>query len=323
LLASPTIGNRLHWAQRQQLNMSQFPHDEFAKNLFELLLTPFGGVEVERGVQPEAKAVDIYFQPTQPIPPNHQIGLLARCITQSAIFEPFRNPVGVGEIQMCIAKLFEIQQELTRERKRLKQTDTAEIKPQLWILTPTLAAPTLAGFGAVQDPEWGQGVYLSPVHLQTGIIVIHQLPRTPETLWFRLMGKGTVQENAITEVANLPANSPYKGNALDLFLSLKLELESKQSIEPEERNLAMRLSALYIEKIQEAQQVGEARGRQEGRTEEGQALILRQLTRRVGNVSIKTETQVKALSLAQLEDLGEALLDFAQMSDLLAWLDGI
>jgi hypothetical protein len=306
--------------------MSQFPHDEFAKNLFELLLTPFGGVEIERGVQPEAKAVDIYFQPSQPIPPDHKIGLLAQCITQAAIFEPFRNPVGIGEIQMCIAKLFEIQQELTRERKRLKQPDGAAVKPLLWILTPTLAAPTLAGFGAVNDLDiWARGVYLLPTHFQTGIIVIHQLPRTPETLWFRLMGRGTVQENAIGEVADLPANSRYKGNALDLFLSLKLELESKQSIEPEERNLAMRLSALYIEKIQEAQQVGRAEGRQEGRTEgrteEGQALILRQLTRRVGNVPIETETQVKALSLARLEELGEALLDFTQMGDLLAWLD--
>jgi hypothetical protein len=210
--------------------MSQFPHDEFAKNLFELLLTPFGGVEIERGVQPEAKAVDIYFQPSKPLPREHNIGLLARCITQAAIFEPFRNPVGVSEIQMCIAKLFEIQRELVRERKRLKQPDSPEFKPRLWILTPTLAAPTLAGFGAVNAPEWGQGVYLLPTHFQTGVIVIHQLPRTPETLWFRLMGRGTVQENAISEVAELPANSPYKGNALDLFLSLKLELESKQSI---------------------------------------------------------------------------------------------
>jgi hypothetical protein len=106
--------------------MSQFPHDEFAKNLFELLLTPFGGVEIERGVQPEAKAVDIYFQPSKPLPLEHDIGLLARCITQAAIFEPFRNPVGVSEIQMCIAKLFEIQQELVRERKRLKQPESPE-----------------------------------------------------------------------------------------------------------------------------------------------------------------------------------------------------
>jgi predicted transposase YdaD len=83
----------------------------------------------------------------------------------------------------------------------------------------------------------------------------------------------------------------------------------------------MRLSALYIEKIQEAQQVGEARGRQEGRTEEGQALILRQLTRRVGSVPMEAERCVKALPLERLEDLGEALLDFTQIGDLLAWLD--
>jgi hypothetical protein len=207
--------------------MSQFPHDEFAKNLFELLLSPFGGVEIERTVQPQAKAVDIYFQPSLPIPTDHQIGLLACCITKPAIFEPFRNPVSVGEIQMCIAKLFEIQQELNRERKRSQQPEA--IDSQLWILTPTLAAHTLARFGATPSTTWGAGVYLLPEHFQTGIIVIHQLPRTPETLWFRLMGKGKVQENAISEVADLPADSPYRGNTLDLFLSLKLELESKQN----------------------------------------------------------------------------------------------
>lgn len=292
--------------------MSQFPHDEFAKNLFELLLTPFGGVEIERGVQPEAKAVDIYFQPSKPLPRAHNIGLLARCITQAAIFEPFRNPVGVGEIQMCIAKLFEIQQELVRERKRLKQPDSPEFKPRLWILTPTLAAPALAGFGAIPDPEWGQGVYLLPTHFQAGIIVIHQLPRTPETLWFRLMGRGTVQENAISEVAELPANSPYKGNALDLFLSLKLELESKQSIEPEERDLAMRLSALYIEKIQKAQQ----EGRQEGELE----LVRVLLQEIVGDVPPELNDRITLLSVDKLPELAKALLRFKLIDDLALWL---
>ena len=296
--------------------MSQFPHDEFAKNLFELLLTPFGGVEIERGIQPEAKAVDIYFQPSQPLPRDHNLGLLARCITQAAIFEPFRNPVGVGEIQMCIAKLFEIQQELVRERKRLKQPNSPEIKPLLWILTPTLAAPTLAGFGAVNNPDWGQGVYLLPIHFQAGIIVIHQLPRTPETLWFRLMGRGTVQENAITEVAELPANSPYKGNALDLFLSLKLELESKQNIEPEEQNLAMRLSALYIEKIQEAQQVGEVRGRQEGELD-----LVRVLLKEIlGDVPPELNDRITLLSVDKLPELAKALLRFSSIDDLALWL---
>jgi hypothetical protein len=37
--------------------------------------------------------------------------------------------------------------------------------------------------------------------------------------------------------------------------------------------------------------------------------------------SIDLEAQIKALPLVQLEELGEALLDFSQMSDLVAWLD--
>ena len=61
--------------------------------------------------------------------------------------------------------------------------------------------------------------------------------------------------------------------------------------------------------------------RAEGEIKEGQTLILRQLKRRVGNVSIDLEAQIKALPLAQLEELGEALLDFSQMVDLVAWLN--
>jgi Domain of unknown function (DUF4351) len=63
------------------------------------------------------------------------------------------------------------------------------------------------------------------------------------------------------------------------------------------------------------------RSRLEGEVKQGQTLILRQLTRRVGNLSIDLETRVKALPLDRLEELGEALLDFTQMNDLLAWFE--
>jgi predicted transposase YdaD len=134
------------------------------------------------------------------------------------------------------------------------------------------------------------------------------------------MGKGTVQEKAISEVANLPASSPYKGNALDLFLSLKLELESKQNIEPEERNLAMRLSALYIEKIQEAQQIGRAEGIQEGRTEGERELVMLLLTEKLGDVSAQVSEEIVGLSLDKLQELARALLRFGSMTDLTQWL---
>jgi predicted transposase YdaD len=65
---------------------------------------------------------------------------------------------------------------------------------------------------------------------------------------------------------------------------------------------------------------GEQRGRAEGRTEGERSLVLRLLARRVGTLPTSIEAQVQALALPQLEALGEALLDFAQLSDLTNWL---
>jgi predicted transposase YdaD len=71
---------------------------------------------------------------------------------------------------------------------------------------------------------------------------------------------------------------------------------------------------------QEILQEGEKRGRQEGALREAQSLILRLLTRRIGKVSPELILQVQELSLAQVEALGEALLDFSTLDDLVQWL---
>jgi hypothetical protein len=66
---------------------------------------------------------------------------------------------------------------------------------------------------------------------------------------------------------------------------------------------------------------GAQEGRQEGRQEEAQALVLRQLTRRIGNVAPEVRSQIQSLSLTQLEALSESLLDFSQPDDLKIWLN--
>jgi predicted transposase YdaD len=82
----------------------------------------------------------------------------------------------------------------------------------------------------------------------------------------------------------------------------------------------LRESPWYQEILAEGEQRGRTEGRTEGRKEEGQSLILRQLTRRFGTLPPSVEAQVQALALPQLEALGEALLDFVQLSDLSNWL---
>ncbi len=272
---------------------------------FELCLENFGEVKIQRPVQSETKFIDIYFTPKIPIPPEAKLGLLSQCVGDRPVaFEPYRNPVNIDDIQSCLIKILEVQQELNREREQSQVPQTF-----MWIITPTIAAHKLEKFHAISDEAiWGSGIYLFPEGLQTGIIVVHQLPTIPETLWFRLMGKGKVQQTAMAEIAALPTDHPDRSNALDLLLSYRVELEAKQNIEPEEQKLIMQLSPLLLERIA----ASELKGNQE--------LVLRLLRKKIGSLSVELEAQVKTLSLAQAENLGEMLLDFTEINDLLQWL---
>jgi predicted transposase YdaD len=83
----------------------------------------------------------------------------------------------------------------------------------------------------------------------------------------------------------------------------------------------LRESPWYQEIRQEGRLEALQEGKTEGRTEEAQSLILRQLSRRVGTLPAGVEAQVQALDLLRLEALGEALLDFAGVDDLVGWLE--
>jgi predicted transposase YdaD len=91
--------------------------------------------------------------------------------------------------------------------------------------------------------------------------------------------------------------------------------------------LGLRLeeTRVYQEASAEGEERGVVKGRQEGEQtgalKEAQALILRLLTHRVGRLAPEVLVQVQSLSLAQLESLGEALLDFSQLDDLMNWLN--
>ena len=78
----------------------------------------------------------------------------------------------------------------------------------------------------------------------------------------------------------------------------------------------MRESVIYQEILEE----GREEGREEGKQEEALAYTMRLLTRRIGTVEPQLEAQLRSLTTQELEDLGEALLDFSEPTDLDAWL---
>lgn len=67
---------------------------------------------------------------------------------------------------------------------------------------------------------------------------------------------------------------------------------------------------------------GIEQGRMEGRELQAIELVLRLLPRRIGQeVTFPLEEQIRQLTLPQLEDLADALLDFGSVEDLQVWLE--
>ncbi|MEH2013794.1 DUF4351 domain-containing protein [Nostoc sp.] len=294
--------------------MTRFIHDKFAKDYLEELLKDYGEVKASEKVAGEIKEIDVLFTPAKQQNSNLQIlGLLGRFAENPAIIEPFRNPASTDEICDCILKLLEVKTLLRREAKANKtKLQDSEI-PKLWVLTPTISETRLSSFGTMQKDGWLSGVHFLPDALRTAIVAIHQLPQTPETLWLRLLGRGSVQSQAIIELQALPLDHPYQKTTLELVYNLRENLRVNQQLEADDRELIMRLEPLYQRDREQAVQEGNKQGEQR--------LVLRLLNRRIGEIDALLIERIKGLSIEQLENLGEALLDFSSVADLETWLN--
>jgi len=146
---------------------------------------------------------------------------------------------------------------------------------------------------------------------------IQQLP-----LGVALMVLTTVEETQAPEKARyLLARTqqqiadPEAGRAIiEMIATIMVYKFTNLSRQEVEAMLGLQLADTRV--YREAKEEGREEGRQEGES----ALILRLLSRRIGEVTPERRSQIQALSINQLEALGEALLDFTQPEDLEEWL---
>jgi Domain of unknown function (DUF4351) len=294
--------------------MTRTPHDLFAKQHLEALLESLGTVTTSRKVTSETREVDLWFVPHDDVRERlATLGLLGRMVFQACVIEPFRNSIQPQDVSSCVGKLIDLTELFRRQEKRgqEKRGQRALLEntlPQLWILSPTVSERVVQGFGAGHDPSWAEGFYFLPPQFRTVLVAIHQLPVNRETLWLRLMGRDGVQRQAIAELIALPSEHPMKRSTMEYLAVLQISLNVGQNLSTDERAIAMNLTPVYEKWRQETLQEGE------------RSLILRQLTHRIGPIASNIETQISAFSVSQLEELGEALLDFSSAADLDRWL---
>jgi predicted transposase YdaD len=112
----------------------------------------------------------------------------------------------------------------------------------------------------------------------------------------------------------------------EILAGLKFE---KDLIRQFLREDIMQESVIYQDILQKGERIGQKRGEKIGE-EIGQKigqklgeerLVIRQINRKLGDLQPALIERIKLLSTEELENLGEALLDFSDVSDLVVWLN--
>ena len=247
--------------------MSQFPHDEFAKEYLPELYQEYGIVTPSADVMSEKREIDVLFTPTKPVPTTPEtLGLLGKLAQTTCLLEVYRNPVNSEQIMDCIGKLITVRNNQVKTAKKEKQNPSQWAF--LWIITPTISEKILTEFNAISRENWEKGIYFLPQGLHSGIVAIHQLPKDKNTLWLRILGKGTTQIDAIEELKALPINNPYRETILELVYGLLDKLEAKQrqkqGLIKEDETLIMSLRQIYRDKMAEVERQGLQQGLKQG-----------------------------------------------------------
>jgi predicted transposase YdaD len=99
----------------------------------------------------------------------------------------------------------------------------------------------------------------------------------------------------------------------------KIVVYKFNSLSRDEVNVMLGIELQQTRVYQEAKAEGKAEEREIGLQRE-RALVLKQLNRKLGNLSTQLQAEVGARSIDDIESLGEALLDFNSLADLESWL---
>lgn len=138
----------------------------------------------------------------------------------------------------------------------------------------------------------------------------------PGLLPFATLSQTNSPRTLLEQIANRIATIEEPNQQADLLACTQvlagLRFE-KNLIRQLFRSETMRESVIYQE-IRED-------GLLEGRQREAISFVTRQLTRRVGAIAPIIQEQIQTLSVEELENLGEALLDFSEVTDLENWLN--
>jgi predicted transposase YdaD len=172
---------------------------------------------------------------------------------------------------------------------------------------------------------WQTTFDLPPLHHEYKVIRLWEVPTeelltSPGLLPFAVLSKTENPESILEKVAKqieTITDETDKVNITATTAILAGLVLDKMIIRRLLREEIMKESVIY----QEIESIGEAKGEARGIAKGEANLILRLLDKRFGKISVDLTEQIRGLSLEKLDSLGESLLDFESIADLINWLN--
>ena len=160
-------------------------------------------------------------------------------------------------------------------------------------------------------------VYLEDLRQETnshGIEIIQLILATEK--------KAPTIARKLAEKVEQETNTELRDNVVEFIeavLVYKFPKLTRQEVEAMFSHSDLKKTRVYQDAMLEGEQRGLQIGKQEG-LQRQVAMLLRQLTRKFGKISPRIKSQISKLSVAQLEDLAEAIFDLQTSADLSAWI---
>ena len=266
-------------------------------------------MELNREIAGESRYIDVWFSPIAP--PDRSLGLLAQIAITPCLIEPYRNAPSFSEVRSCLLKLFLVHANQQRQARREAASFSEAELPHLWILSPTASEMSLNSFSAIQSLDWLPGIYALPAALRTSIVVIHQLPKTPDTLWLRLLGRGKTQQQAVEEILSLPNDDPRRFQTLNLLITWRITMRV-EDLDEDDQISFMAINQAYLQWERETIERGKQEGRQEG-TQMGQRLVVENLLKaRFGEMDDRLTALIPTILTFSAEEYTPLLLQLSR-----------
>ncbi len=305
--------------------MSQYQNDDFSKAYTTALYQSKGAVSLNVTVKNnENLGIDLLFvsNPQSAAWSSEDLGLFDSLmkVHPTVVVEHYSDYLQPKHIDRCLTRKDLYIHEEVKTAKKAGEKFVDSQKPFTWIIVYGCSVEVLKYFGAKRDSKLGKGVYRLPTGFKIGIVVIKDLPETPTTLWVRGLGKDHILTRAFDNIRDLPETKRERNAIVEVCVKHFKYLTEKPSLSEEEADFMktmQEIDAIYQSEMNRVRLEGEWKGRQE----QGYKSVIRQLGRRVGDISIDLQECIKVLPLEQLEVLGDDLLDFTQIGDLLVWLE--